>query len=245
MTEQMGRWVAGHPLGVAVGLLRADLPAQVTGAPEAWPRWALLLPHVLAVTGFLGHAGDLRHGQETAAAGAWLLDRAGTYLQVRARLPEARPLLERALAIAEAVHGPDHPEVAIRLNNLALILGGLGESAAARPLLERALAITETVYGPGHAAVASRLSNLATILGDLGEVAAGRPLLERALAINEAVHGPDHPEVATALSNLATILGDLGEAVAARPLLERALAINRAARAPDRAAAGRRSGDGT
>jgi hypothetical protein len=32
---------------------------------------------------------------------AWLLDRAGIYLQVHARLTDAKPLLERALAISE------------------------------------------------------------------------------------------------------------------------------------------------
>ena len=49
----------------------------------------------------------------------------------------------RALAIAEAVYRPDHPQVATRLNNLALILKDLGLPAEARPLQERALAITE------------------------------------------------------------------------------------------------------
>ena len=80
---------------------------------------------------------------------AWLLDRAATYLRVHARLTEARPLLERALAIDEAAYGPDHPDVAPDLNNLALILQDLGDPAAARPLQERALAIDEAAYGPG------------------------------------------------------------------------------------------------
>ena len=37
-------------LGVVLGLLRADAPGQITGAPQDWPRWAVLLPHVLAAT---------------------------------------------------------------------------------------------------------------------------------------------------------------------------------------------------
>ncbi|WP_372443292.1 tetratricopeptide repeat protein [Saccharothrix algeriensis] len=51
---------------------------------------------------------------------------------------QARPLLERALAIGEAAHGPDHPFVAISLGNLALVLKDLGRHAEAQPLLERA-----------------------------------------------------------------------------------------------------------
>jgi tetratricopeptide (TPR) repeat protein len=132
---------AGHPLGVALGLLRADLPGQVIGAPRDWPRWAVLLPHVLAVAGYLDSAGQ--PGPEMMADGAWLLDRAGTYLQVHARLADAKALLERALAISVAAYGPDHPHVAASLNNLAQILRDLGQPEAARPLQERALAITQ------------------------------------------------------------------------------------------------------
>src|SRR5258708_4150570 len=130
----------GHPLAVALGLLRADAPGNVMGAPEDWPRWAVLLPHVLAATGHLDTAGD-QPAREAMADASWLLDRAGTYLQVHARLTDARELLERALAIDEAAYGPDHPHVATRLNNLAGILRDLGQPAAARPLQERALAI--------------------------------------------------------------------------------------------------------
>jgi hypothetical protein len=66
------------------------------------------------------------------------------------QLAEAQPLTERALAITETAYGPDHPDVAIRLGNLAGILQDLGQPAQARPLAERALAITETAYGPDH-----------------------------------------------------------------------------------------------
>jgi hypothetical protein len=45
----------------------------------------------------------------------------------------ARAVLERALAITEALHGPDHPDVATRLNNLGGILQELGQPEQARP----------------------------------------------------------------------------------------------------------------
>lgn len=34
---------------------------------------------------------------------------------------EARPLFERALAIREKLLGPDHPDIATSLNNLAVL----------------------------------------------------------------------------------------------------------------------------
>jgi nucleoside phosphorylase/tetratricopeptide (TPR) repeat protein len=145
----------------------------------------------------------------------------------------ARPLAERALAIAEAALGPDHPDVATRLSNLAAVLRDLGDPAAARPLLERSLTIAEAAYGPDHPDVANHLNNLATVLQDLGDPAAARPLAERSLTITEAALGPTHPAVANRLSNLALVLQDLGDPAAARPLLERALAIAEAAYGPD------------
>ncbi len=195
-----------HPLATAVRLLREDAPGQITGAPQHWPRWAVLLPHVLAAT---THAST----PDTAAdqdATAWLLDRAAAYLRIHAQLNDARRLQERALAITEATYGPDHPTVATRLNNLATILQDLGQPGQAQPLQERALAIDEATSCPDHPEVATDLNNLATILRDLGQPGQAQPLQERALAITEAAYGPDHPTVAADLNNLTLILRSLG-----------------------------------
>jgi tetratricopeptide (TPR) repeat protein len=180
MPAEAAEVTAGHPLGVALGLLRADAPGQIMGAPQSWPAWAVLLPHVLAATAHLNPAAADAQVRDDAAG---LLDRAGTYLQVHARLADARPLLERALAISEATHGPDHPNVAGCLNNLALILQDLGQPGQARPLAERALAIDEAVYGPDYPLVAIRLNNLGAILWDLGQPGQAQPLADRAQAI--------------------------------------------------------------
>jgi tetratricopeptide (TPR) repeat protein len=207
-TQARAQNLETHPLRVALRLLQADAPGEIMSAPESWPRWAALLPHVLAATACLDPA--LASDTAVLEEAAWLLNGAGTYLQVHARLNEARPLLERALAITEAAHGPDHPDVAACLNNLATALQDLGQPQDAQPLLERALAIDEAAYGPGHPEVATDLSNLGQALLDLGQPQDARPLLERALAIDEAAYGPGHPAVATDLSNLA-ILRDLGQ----------------------------------
>ena len=220
---------ASHPLSTALRLLRAGAPSQIMGAPHAWPRWAILLPHVLAAT---THA----TAPDTAADPgdtAWLLDGAGVYLHVHAQLSDARTLLERALAITKAAHGPDHPTVATALNNLAMVLRDLGQPGQAQPLLERALAIDESAYGPGHPDVATDLNNLAKMLRALGQPSQAQPLQERALAITEAARGPDHPDVATRLNDLALTLRDLGHPGQAQPLQERALAIYEAAHGPD------------
>ena len=129
--------------GVVLDLLRADLPSTIAEAPQDWPRWQQLLPHVLAA---IHH--DFSATPTNPDTSSWLLDRAAACLQVLGQPAEARPLLERALAITEATFGPDHPTVITGLHNLALALRDLGQPAEARSLLERALPITEAESDP-------------------------------------------------------------------------------------------------
>jgi tetratricopeptide (TPR) repeat protein len=131
----------------------------------------------------------------------------------------------QALTIAEASFGPDHPTVAIRLNNLAGLLWATNRLAEAEPLMRRALAIDEASLGPDHPNVAVCLNNLAGFLRFSGRVAEAEPLYRRALAIDEASFGPDHPNVAIRLNNLAELLGAIARLAEAEPLMRRHLAI--------------------
>ena len=72
--------------------------------------------------------------------------------------------IERALAIREKALGPEHPDTATSLNNLAVLHQDQGDLAGARPLYERALAIREKVLGPEHPDTATSLNNLAILL---------------------------------------------------------------------------------
>jgi tetratricopeptide (TPR) repeat protein len=70
-----------------------------------------------------------------------LLGKAGYFLRVHAQYTEAEPLYQRTLAIDEKRLGPDHPDVATRLNNLAALYQAQGRYAEAEPLYQRARAI--------------------------------------------------------------------------------------------------------
>ena len=62
-------------------------------------------------------------------------------------------MYRRALAIREKALGPDHPDTATSLNNLALLLKSKGDYAGAEPLCRRALADCGEGVGagpPGH-----------------------------------------------------------------------------------------------
>ncbi len=145
----------------------------------------------------------------------------------------AEPLMRRSLAIDESSVGPDHPNVAIHLNNLASLLQATGRLDAAEPLMRRSLAIDESSYGPDHPNVAIRLNNLAFLLQATNRLPEAEPLMRRALAIDEASLGPDHPNVAIRLNNLAQLLQATHRLAEAEPLMRRALAIDEASLGPD------------
>jgi tetratricopeptide (TPR) repeat protein len=203
---------------VALRLISAAFPADHAD-PDAWPAYAWLLPHALAVT---GHTEALGVDSERAA---WLLTKAGLYLWQRADHQQARGLHERALAIYEARLGADHPTTAQSLNNLAYVLQAQGDLPAARTLYERALAIDEIRLGPDHPDTATSLSNLAYVLHAQGDLDTARTLHERALHIRETRLGADHPDTAWSLLGLARVLRAQGDLDYARGLYERSLAI--------------------
>jgi tetratricopeptide (TPR) repeat protein len=199
--------------------LEADYPRDGYSNPASWSRCAHYTPHLLAVCAIEPADGA------AALTCSDLLGRAGAYFHGRAAYLEARPLYERALAIDEKVRGPEHPDTASRLNNLAALLKDQGDLAGARPLYERALAIREKVLSPEHPDTATSLNNFANLLRDQGDLAGARLLFERALAIREKVLGPEHPDTADGLNNLTALLHDQGDPAGARLLYDRAVAI--------------------
>jgi Tfp pilus assembly protein PilF len=210
------RDAARHSL---LAVLAAVYPHDGHSNPASWPRCATLAPH-LVVTCEVGTADAADSTQR-----ADLLDRAGAYFLGRAAYSSAAPLLRHAVAIREKALGPEHPDTATSLNNLAVLLKDQDDLAGARQLYERALAIREKALGPEHPHTATSLNNLAVLLNDQGDLVAARQLYERALAITEKAVGPEHPHTATSLNNLAFLLRAQGDLVAARQLYERALAI--------------------
>ncbi|MEV2267852.1 FxSxx-COOH system tetratricopeptide repeat protein [Nonomuraea africana] len=210
----------------ALARLSQALPADPHSNVAGWPLWRDLLPHVNALV--LRY----RQGSEPEELGR-VLNQAALFSSTQGRHQHARDFSSRALAIAEAALGPDHPDVATCLGNLASSLRDLGRASEAVPLFQRALAITEAALGPGHPDVAIRLGNLAVSFRDLGRVGEAVPLFERALAITEAALGPGHPYAAIWLGNLAASFTALGRAGEAVPLERRALAVTEAALGPD------------
>ncbi|OYW74057.1 MAG: hypothetical protein B7Z37_19280 [Verrucomicrobia bacterium 12-59-8] len=188
---------------------------------RTWAQWTPLQPHALALC---LHAPD-----EPAPEGlTWLLGCLSLLLKTKSLYAQAEPLIRRALQIDQDSYGAEHPDVAIRLNNLATLLQATNRLAEAEPLMRRALQIDEASYGPEHPDVAIDLNNLAQLLQARNRLAEAEPLMRRALQIDEASYGPEHPNVAIRLNNLAQLLKVTNRLAEAEPLMRRALQIDEA-----------------
>jgi tetratricopeptide (TPR) repeat protein len=160
-----------------------------------------------------------------------LLNNSGTYLDERGRYTDVKPLYERALAIFEKAQGLEHTNVAISLNNLALLYRTQGQYAKAEPLYGRGA--EDFGKGLGRVAFRGELKasplarstrpvadslNLATLYFNQGQYAKAEPLFRRALTILEKALGPDHPDVATSLEHYALCLRAMDRSQEAEPL---------------------------
>ena len=138
----------------------------------------------------------------------------------------ALPLYVQLSNVIEKELGPEHPELATCLSNLASLFQATNRLAEAEPLMRRALAIDEKNYGKDHPKVALDLNNLASLLQATNRLAEAEPLKRRALAIDEQSYGKDHPKVALDLNNLASLLLATNRLAEAEPLMRRTLAID-------------------
>lgn len=157
----------------------------------------------------------------------------GNFLMEANLCKEAEPLCHRALAIDELKFGPNHPQVALDLNYLAVLLERTHRLAEQEPLLRRALEIDERSLGASHPAVARDLDNLACLLQDTNRLAQAEQLYRRALVIREQRLGPSHYDVGTCLNNIADLLKNMGRLEEAEQLMRRALAIAERSCGPD------------
>src|SRR6266581_757178 len=116
--------------------------------PSEVAPWRLLV-HVAAVTG---------HAERLGAApllSVSVLNKIALKLMDAGQLDTSRPLLDRALRVARAQLGPDHPDTLTTRGNLAYWLGEAGQVQQAAGQFERLLADQERLLGqdgPAHLA---------------------------------------------------------------------------------------------
>ncbi len=168
-------------------------------------------------TAFAGHP-DVR-----AAAGRSL---GATYREL-GLYPEADTLISHALALAEALYGPRHPDVSLLQADLGILRREQGRYPEADSLFSLALATDRSLFGPQSRRASLLWSELGVTRYDAGDLPAAAAAHREALSIDDAVLPADHPDLAEDIANLALTLADDGQSDAAAALLERAVAIQR------------------
>ena len=109
---------------------------------------------------------------------------AGLQAYEQGRYAEADKFFLAALKEAENL-GPEHPNVATSLNNLAGLYDAQAKYTEAQPLLKRSLAIAEKALGPEHPKLATGLENYAKLLRKTNREAEAAKMEARTKAIRE------------------------------------------------------------
>lgn len=87
---------------------------------------------------------------------------------------------KRALQVAQQNDGPDHPNVALSLSNLAELYEAQKEYAKAEPLYKRSLEILEKEFGQDSPFLVPTLLNMASLYNNIGRKDEADRLMERA-----------------------------------------------------------------
>ncbi len=109
---------------------------------------------------------------------------------------------QQALAIAKQSLGEEHPQIAVMLNNMAVIETRRQRYSEASQLVQQALDIDEKAFGPQHPQVASDLNTLGTLAFHCGEKQLSRQLFERAWKIRRQHLGDLHARTLASKKNL-------------------------------------------
>ena len=128
--------------------------------------------------------------------------------------------------------GPDHPDLAISLNNLANLLCDENKLPEAEILASEALALRQKILSDPHPDLAVSLSTLARILGEEKKLPEDESLLRQAVAMRRKLPSADPLDLAGAIEDLAFVLGRQGRTNELEQLAKEALDL-REKKAPD------------
>jgi eukaryotic-like serine/threonine-protein kinase len=238
--EQGGRTddaerVAQHARAVVERLGRERFPAIATDLH-------LRLGGMLLVQGKLEQAGaefsrglelsQKLYGEDSLRT-SYFVSGLGRVRTRQRRSAEALELYLQAQGLRERLWGPDHPSLALNLNNIAIELLALGRREEAVATWRRSLSLLESSRPPDHPSFAAPLTNLAVVQRSLGQLDEARGNLERALTLFERNKGKDHPHTASALTELGMVAYDSQRLDEARAWLEEALQRVQRALGPD------------
>jgi hypothetical protein len=193
--------------GCTEAILAASHPADPDN-PVSWPRWARLMPHLIAADVAVTDNPGLR-GMACNAC---------YYLLARGDTRTGHDLASELRQHWRDRLGDDHQDTLAVTRCLAVAFREMGRYAEARDLGQDLLDRYRRVLGEDHPATLVVTLQLADNLRALGEVRAAWDLDQDTLDRYRRVLGEDHLSTLIVTSNLAADLRALGEVAAARDL---------------------------
>ena len=163
------------------------------GREREGERWAELAIAILDRLG-PGHSRVRGWAMQARSANAWLVGDFNKSVQ----------MAEQALALKESSLGRDHPDVAISLYGLGLILRDAGRPADGLAALNRAIAIFTSLGDPASPFLGETHANRGDVLRALGRGADAEVAYRRALRIY-ADKPPGGPDMADPLAGLGEL----------------------------------------
>jgi len=196
----------------AEAVVTANTP-EVTEAPDTWPTWGRLLPHLLALEPEHSSNPNLQMAVVKAAG----------YLMAAGKAADALSLAARVHRLWHDRLGPSDRETLKISNAVANAHRLLGHFGHARQLGEDILSTTRRLYGDDDPDTLTVENTVAIALHHLGDYHAARELHEHALQHLRRVLGDDHHLTLATAVNLAQDLHALGDYHAARGLSQDSL----------------------
>lgn len=133
-------------------------------------------------------------------------------LHVAGRYSDAADVWRQTLDLRRAhLDDPQHPEIGVTINGMALTVRRLGLVGTAVELHQDALAIYEARFDDDHPAIAACLHGLAQALHRHGKPRAAREHLARALEASERRQGGDHIHTWITRFELGRLEADAGD----------------------------------
>jgi hypothetical protein len=65
------------------------------------------------------------------------------------------------------IYGYNHPDIAVSLNNIAIVFENIGENKKALECHEKSIQMTKIIYGPEHPTFVTSLNNIASVYDNL------------------------------------------------------------------------------
>lgn len=154
-----------------------------------------------------------------------MMNKIGSFFYDFGWFSEAETVFKLTHRISEKALGPDHPNTAISLHNLAEVYEATGCYDAAEKYLLQSLAITEISLDSNHPFIAASLNDIAWVYNITGRYADAENFYRRSLAIREKVFGSDNPDFADSLNGMAVVYKNTGRYVEAENCFQSSLEI--------------------